>query len=222
MKQFLQNCSAVISREPKVFWEAVLATCSIKESGGRPVVVLRKPKVSTVKFALSWIKLSRECWCHVLPSQIRKGTVDRPSQLVLTFCTIAVNMPVSGQSRMQPKGKMRPHGCRQQQSQASLGTRTSLHTRTGMATMPMVPVRALSCPQLLPAAALLAWQRPQGAARAPAARLQGHLHRARGQTGGTAQTGGALQVTFDKEVLMVPARLHAQPPFTAAHTCIVS
>ena len=91
-----------------------------------------------------------------------------------------------------------------------------------MATMPMVPVRALSCPQLLPAAALLAWRRPQGAARAPAARLQGHLHRARGQTGGTAQTGGALQVTFDKEVLLVPARLHAQPPFTAAHTCIVS
>lgn len=49
VKQFLQNCSAVISREPKVFWEAVLATCSIKESGGRPVVVLRKPKVSSIK-----------------------------------------------------------------------------------------------------------------------------------------------------------------------------
>ena len=49
VKQFLQNCSAVISREPKMFWEAVLATCSIKESGGRPVVVLRKPKVSSKK-----------------------------------------------------------------------------------------------------------------------------------------------------------------------------
>ena len=36
VKQFLQNCSAVISRDPKVFCEAVLATCSIKESGGRP------------------------------------------------------------------------------------------------------------------------------------------------------------------------------------------
>ena len=46
VKQFLQNCSAVISREPKVFFEAVLATCSIKESGGRPMVVLRRPKVS--------------------------------------------------------------------------------------------------------------------------------------------------------------------------------
>ncbi len=46
VKQFLQNCSAVISREPKVFFEAVLATCSIKESGGRPLVVLRRPKVS--------------------------------------------------------------------------------------------------------------------------------------------------------------------------------
>ena len=52
MKQFLQNCSAVISREPKVFWEAVLATCSIKESGGRPVVVLRKPKVSSMKHSM--------------------------------------------------------------------------------------------------------------------------------------------------------------------------
>ncbi len=45
VKQFLQNCAAVISREPKVFLEAVLATCSIKESGGRALVVLRKPKV---------------------------------------------------------------------------------------------------------------------------------------------------------------------------------
>ena len=45
VKQFLQSCAAVISREPKVFLEAVLATCSFKESGGRPLVVLRKPKV---------------------------------------------------------------------------------------------------------------------------------------------------------------------------------
>lgn len=47
VKQFLQNCAAVISREPKVFLEAALATCSIKESGGRVLVVLRKPKVSS-------------------------------------------------------------------------------------------------------------------------------------------------------------------------------
>ena len=45
VKQFLQSCSAVISRDPKVFLEAVLATCSIKESAGRPLIVLRKPKV---------------------------------------------------------------------------------------------------------------------------------------------------------------------------------
>ena len=65
MKQFLQNCSAVISREPKVFWEAVLATCSIKESGGRPVVVLRKPKVGTVKLTM----LSRSKLSSVRPEE---------------------------------------------------------------------------------------------------------------------------------------------------------
>ena len=64
VKQFLQNCSAVISREPKVFWEAVLATCSIKESGGRPVVVLRKPKVGIVKLMLSRSEVPKVCWCH--------------------------------------------------------------------------------------------------------------------------------------------------------------
>ena len=50
VKQFLQSCSAVISREPKVFLEAVLATCSIKESAGRPLVVLRKPKVCSCMY----------------------------------------------------------------------------------------------------------------------------------------------------------------------------
>ena len=69
--------------------------------------------------------------------------------------------------------------------------------------MPMGPVRALSCPQLLAGASLLPWQRPRGPARAPAARLQEHLHKALGQTGGTAWTGGALQVGFDKCLALI-------------------
>ena len=75
-----------------------------------------------------------------------------------------------------------------------------------MATMPMAPVRAPICPQLLPAAAavgapqaaaLLAWRQPQGAARAPAALLWGRLHRALGQTDGITWTGAGLQVSSD-------------------------
>ena len=61
VKQFLQNCSAVISREPKVFLEAVLATCSIKESGGRTMVILRKQKVSAAAPAVSAPLLQQFC-----------------------------------------------------------------------------------------------------------------------------------------------------------------
>ena len=46
VRQFLQTCAAVINREPGVFFEAVLATCTLRDSGGRPLVALRKaPKV---------------------------------------------------------------------------------------------------------------------------------------------------------------------------------
>ena len=127
----------------------------------------------------------------------QRGTAALFSQYSDLHAKLQPNMLVSGQSRMQSRCIECKHVCRQQQSRASPGTRTSRHTRTGMATMPMVPARALSCPQLLPAAALLAWRRPQGAARAPEERLRGHPHKALGQTGGTARTGGALQVSFD-------------------------
>ena len=45
VKQFLQTCAAVINREPTVFFEAVLGTCTIRENNGRPLVVLKKVKV---------------------------------------------------------------------------------------------------------------------------------------------------------------------------------
>jgi hypothetical protein len=45
VRQFLQTCAPVVEREPAVFFEAVLATCTLQESGGRPMVLLRKPKV---------------------------------------------------------------------------------------------------------------------------------------------------------------------------------
>jgi hypothetical protein len=45
VRQFLQTCAAVINRDPVIFFEAVLATCTIKESGGRPLVTLKRSKV---------------------------------------------------------------------------------------------------------------------------------------------------------------------------------
>ncbi|CAL8470976.1 g10518 [Coccomyxa elongata] len=49
VRQFLQTCAAVINREPTTFFEAVLATCTIRESNGRPLVVLKKAKADGPK-----------------------------------------------------------------------------------------------------------------------------------------------------------------------------
>ena len=79
VKQFLQSCAAVISRAPKVFLEAVLATCSFKESGGRSLVVLRKPKV-------------RGCFAHRMHGLLRsQDTMSwseyRTSKKCLVHCS---------------------------------------------------------------------------------------------------------------------------------------
>ncbi|BDA45426.1 probable E3 ubiquitin-protein ligase HUWE1 [Coccomyxa sp. Obi] len=49
VRQFLQTCAAVINREPTTFFEAVLATCTIRENNGRPLVVLKKAKADGPK-----------------------------------------------------------------------------------------------------------------------------------------------------------------------------
>ena len=74
VRQFLQTCAAVINREPTTFFEAVLATCTIRENNGRPLVVLKKAKVR--------------------PYSLTSSLAARLQPVVMCFCSVAqgINM----------------------------------------------------------------------------------------------------------------------------------
>lgn len=66
VRQFLQTCAAVINREPTTFFEAVLATCTIRENNGRPLVVLKRAKVRPKSLTTVWLFPLFACICPVV------------------------------------------------------------------------------------------------------------------------------------------------------------